>query len=109
MNDPDHVTSTLVDRFLYRMLRLGARVAGASVEEVLRSLATRDSERREAERKRKLTIALARLSARSRESDEADAVAFARAEVTVDDPLRSVRVEPGDAHGVGAAFARRVE
>lgn len=109
MKDLHRATSPAIDRVLYRVLRLAARIAGASVDEVLRSLAARDSQRREGERKRKLTLALARLSTRSRESDEADAAAFARAEVTVDDPLRSVRTNLDDAHGVGAAFARPVE
>lgn len=109
MTDPHHVTTPVVGWLLYRTLQLSAKVAGASVEELLRWLAIRESKQREAERKRKLTMALGRLSARSPESDEADVVAFARAEVTVDDPLRAVRVDPGDAHGVGAAFARRLE
>jgi hypothetical protein len=45
-----------------------------------------------------------------REPDvEPDIAAFARAEVTVDDPLASRQVALEDAFGVGALFARSVE
>lgn len=40
----------------------------------------------------------------TREEIEADIAQFARAEATEEDPLRSQRVFPEDAHGVSAAF-----
>lgn len=43
------------------------------------------------------------------EDSERDVLDFARAEVMVDDPLRTRRAGTEDAYGIGAAFARRME
>jgi hypothetical protein len=57
----------------------------------------------------KLERTVERLRLYQGEDSERDIEDFARAEVTIDDPLRARRAGAEDAYGIGAAFARRVE
>lgn len=90
--------STLIGRVLYGVLKLGAKAAGASLEELLRSLLEREEEaRRDARLDRKLADSRARLAAERQQGYPDDVKAFARAETEVDDPLRSTRAKRPDA------------
>ncbi len=98
-----------VGNILLGLLRVGARISGTSMEDLLRALADRLSARRAAELERQLERSVRGLAHNRRRDFLPDVEAFAEAEVKIDDPLRSTMSPPQDVHGVGVAFAHPVE
>ena len=93
----------------HHALRLTAHALGVSMNELAESAIEHELALIGVDLEQKLTQA-AELLRSWRDGDvERSVEAFARAEVTVDDPLRSHAAALEDAYGVGALFARSVE
>ena len=93
----------------HRALRLTAHALGISMNELAESAIEHELALLGADLEQKLTRAAELLRSWRDEDVERDVAAFARAEVTVDDPLASHQAALEDAYGVGALFARSVE
>lgn len=115
----DPLSATFWGKLSYATLKFAADRLKVPVEELAAEVLLRDRENsaeRQArlkdetssERAEELERILA-LLASHRDSSSEDVAAFARAEVTEDDPLRAQRVTAEDVHGVGAAFGHRLE
>ncbi len=93
----------------HRTLRLTAHALGVSMNELAEAAIEHELTFIGADLEGKL-IRTAELLRSYRDVDvEKDIEAFARAEVTVDDPLQSRQAALEDACGVGALFARSME
>ena len=93
----------------HRALRLTAHALGISMNELAESAIEHELALVGADLERKLTRTAELLRSCRDDDVERDVAAFARAEVTLDDPLRSHQATLEDAYGVGALFARSVE
>ncbi len=93
------------DERVHRSLRLTAELLGMSMNDLAEQAIAHELAVLGADLEERLnrTVELLRTL---RSTDDRDIEAFARAEVEVDDPLRSRAAVHSDPHGVGAAFAR---
>lgn len=93
----------------HRGLKLTAELLGMSMNELAERAIAHELAVVGADLEERLTRTVDLLRTYRGENVDADVKRFARAEIFVDDPLRSRRVEQSDPHGVGAAFARPME
>ncbi len=93
----------------HRALRLTAHALGLSMTELAELAIEHELALLGADLEQKLTRAAELLRSWRGEDVERDIAAFARAEVTAEDPLRSHQAALEDAYGVGALFACSVE
>ncbi len=93
----------------HRTLRLTAHALGVSMNELAETAIEHELALRGADLERKLTRVAELLRAYRDQDVEKDVAAFAHAEVTVDDPLKSRPAALEDAYGVGALFAHSLE
>ena len=113
MNEADPRRPAFTLRFrneaTHRTLRLTAHALGVSMNELAETAIEHELAVIGADLEQKLTR-VAELLRSYRDTDvEDDIEAFARAEVTIDDPLQSRQATLEDAYGVGALFARSLE
>ena len=90
----------------HRALRLTAEMLGVSMNELAEEAIAHELAILGADLEQKLTRTARLLRSYRGEGLDDDIEAFAQAEVTVDDPLRSRLSEEADAYGIGALFAR---
>ncbi len=93
----------------HRTLRLTAHALGVSMNELAEAAIEHELAFIGADLEGKLTRAAELLRSYRGAGVEEDIAAFAHAEVTVDDPLKSRQATLEDAYGVGALFARSLE
>ncbi len=93
----------------HRALRLTAHALGVSMNEFAEVAIEHELAFVGADLEQKLTRAAELLRSYRGAGVEEDIEAFARAEVTLDDPLQSRQAALEDAYGVGALFARSLE
>jgi len=93
----------------HRALRLTAHALGVSMSDLAESAIEHELALVSADLERKLSRVADLLRFYRDDEVERDVAAFARAEVTVDDPLRSRQAALEDAYGVGALFADSME
>ncbi len=92
----------------HRALKLTADLLGISMNELAERAITHELEILGANLEERLHRTADLLRSYRGEGVERDIEEFARAEVEVEDPLRSRAATVDDPHGVGAAFASRV-
>jgi hypothetical protein len=78
-------------------------------EELAEAAIARELALLDADLPQKLTDTLGLLRSYRGEDIEQDVEEFARGEVTLEDPLQARMAGAGDAYGIGAAFAHRLE
>jgi len=93
----------------HRGLKLTAELLGVSMNELAERAIAHELAVVGADLEERLTRTVGLLRSYRGEEIDDDVKRFARAEVTLDDPLRSRMAEQPDPHGVGAAFARPLE
>ncbi len=93
----------------HRTLRLTAHALGVSMNELAETAIEHELALLGADLEQKLTRTAELLRSYRGAGVEEDIEEFARAEVTVDDPLRSRQATLEDACGIGALFARSME
>lgn len=93
----------------HRALRLTAELLGVSMNELAEAAIAHELAILGAELEEKLTRAAALLKSYRGQGIEEDIEAFAEAEVSLADPLRSRLMDEDDVYGIGALFARPVE
>jgi hypothetical protein len=96
------------DETTHQALRLTADLLGMSMNELAENAIRHELTLLGADLEQRL-IRATELLRSYRGATERDLAAFARAEVEVEDPLRSSLSISEDRHGVGAAFARSLE
>lgn len=93
----------------HRALRLTAELLGVSMNELAEAAIAHELTILGAELEEKLNRAAELLKSYRGQGIEKDIEAFAEAEVSIEDPLRSRLKDEDDAYGIGALFARPVE
>lgn len=93
----------------HRTLRLAAHALGVSMNELAETAIEHELALLGADLEQKLSRTAELLRSYRGTSAEADVEAFARAEVSVEDPLESRQATIEDACGIGALFARSLE
>jgi hypothetical protein len=93
----------------HRALRLTAELLGVSMNELAEAAIAHELAIVGAELEENLTRAAELLKSYRGQGIEKDIEAFAKAEVSMEDPLRSRMIDEDDAYGIGALFARPVE
>ena len=93
----------------HQILRLTAEALGISMNELAEEAIAHELSILGADLEQKLTRTVELLRSYRGEGVNEDIDAFAEAEVTVDDPLRSRLAEPADVYGIGALFAHSLE
>jgi hypothetical protein len=93
----------------HRGLKLTAELLGVSMNELAERAIAHELAVVGADLEERLTRTVGLLRSYRGENVADDVTRFARAEVSVEDPLRSQMTESSDPHGVGAAFARFLE
>jgi len=96
------------DEATHNTLRLTAELLGMSMNELAESAIRHELTLLGADLEQRLTRTV-KLLRSYRGVNQEDVEAFARAEVEVEDPLRSNLCISEDRYGVGAAFARSLE
>src|SRR5262245_54901447 len=92
-----------------RALRDTAEALGLSMEEFAEAAIERELKVIGPELEHRLARTVDLLQSYRGQRIEEDIDAFAQGEVAVEDPLRARLAEAEDIHGIGAAFARRLE
>ena len=93
----------------HRMLRLTAEALGLSMNELAEAAIERELAVIGPDLEQRLVRIADLLRSYRGEGTEEDIEEFARAEVSVEDPLQSRLADAEDAYGIGAAFARRLD
>lgn len=108
MNDPA-LTLHFKNENTFRALQETARALGISMNELAEAAIERELEVIGPELDQRLARIVDLLPSYHGQGTEEDIEAFAHSETSVEDPLRARLAEAEDLHGIGAAFARRVE
>jgi predicted transcriptional regulator len=93
----------------FRALQETAKALGLSVNELAEAAIEKELELIGPELEHRLARIAELLPSYHGQGIEQDIEAFAHGEVSIEDPLRARLAEAEDLHGIGAAFARRVE